>query len=1041
MKLHELTLCAFGPFPGEETVDFDALGQDGLFLLQGRTGSGKTSVLDAITFALYGDVPGERDKNLLKSHHAPASREPFVTLVFSRGEQRYRIRRTPQYLRPQVRDASQWRQINQTVMLQVHDGEQFRPVTSGIQAASDEIRRIIGLDMAQFTKVILLPQGAFAQFLHASSREKQALLEKLFDTDRFRALEEHLRALSRETEAQLADIDGRISMLGSSLRRDAAALLATGTKDAELNVPPLQVADKDEHGETEPPDAGLETVAEAQLAELVTTRAAAHRAALQAAVDQAKQEYEAAEAAAAAIRETQRQLQAYRAHLEAMTAHETHGPDIQKQRDKLAAHESARHLNQWFAAADQARQRAADATAHAQKAAEDLQAALEDQQDIPHSPVITEGHADDSTIENLHQEIIRLRARLTQQDASDLEDRHRVLSAERHKAEQRAAAAAQRAQELLAESEELGGDLEQKHSQLVDLEELDSALENAAQDTQQAADRVELARRRDSQQQRVAQLEETTEKNRAGVGLMEDAYRRISAQYLSNMAAQLAQKLSADEPCLVCGSTEHPHPYRADSEAISVDQVESAQQDLEHSRQQVHRSETELAAAQQHLKETTEGLGDSAASSLEELQRQHRQCQQTVEALRARRRSQHRLREEIVQLQEKLAQTQQQAGQAHHEAETSAAEQKQLSAELQTLAETLEALRGEHTSVHARLEFLSGLQKLAQTARTSIQHRDSAVNQRDNAEESAQGQLHESVFHTAEDVQAALLEPEELQHMTAAVQDYEATGQRLAAQQDFPDIAEGRRKHENGHTPPSAEESEAAEELSRSRQSIWESYREDLLSFEARADAVQGCIGSLEDALQERQAVAAEQLRRAELAATINGAGPDNPMRMTLTTFVLAARLERVAEAASRHLDAMSEGRYQLLHDDDKRGRGQQGLDLKVHDEHSDEQRPTSSLSGGETFMASLSMALGLAEVVQAESGGIGMESLFIDEGFGSLDEETLESVMTALHRLQGEGRRVGVVSHVTEMHRQIPAQLQVTKNRNGSTLKVKLPG
>lgn len=1041
MKLHELTLCAFGPFPGEETVDFDALGQDGLFLLQGRTGSGKTSVLDAITFALYGDVPGERDKNLLKSHHAPASREPFVTLVFSRGEQRYRIRRTPQYLRPQVRDASQWRQINQTVMLQVHDGEQFRPVTSGIQAASDEIRRIIGLDMAQFTKVILLPQGAFAQFLHASSREKQALLEKLFDTDRFRALEEHLRALSRETEAQLADIDGRISMLGSSLRRDAAALLATGTKDAELNVPPLQVADKDEHGETEPPDAGLETVAEAQLAELVTTRAAAHRAALQAAVDQAKQEYEAAEATAAAIRETQRQLQAYRDNLEAVTEHESHGPEIQKLRDLLAAHESARHLNQWFAAVDQARQRAADAAAHARKASEDLQTAVEDQQDIPHRQVSAEGHPDDPAIDNLHQEIISLRARLTQQDASELEDRHRMLSTEQHNAEQRAAAAAQRAKRLLVETEELSGDLEQKHSQLVDLEELDSALEDAALDTQQAADRVELARRRDIQQQRVAQLTETTEKKRAEVGLMEDAYRRISAQYLSNMAAQLAQELSADEPCLVCGSTEHPHPYRVNSEAVSVDQVESAQQDLEHSRHQVHRSETERAAAQQQLQEITEGLGDCAASSIEELQRKHRQCQEIAETLRARRRSQHRLREEIVQLQEKLAQTQQQAGEAHHDAETAAAQQKQLSAELQTLAETLQALRGEHSSVHARLEFLDELQNMTETARTSIQHRDSAISQRENAEESAQGQLHESVFHTVEDVQAALLEPEELQQLSVAVQDYEATGQRLAAQQDFPDIAEGRRKHESGHTPPSAEESEAAEELSRRRQSIWESYREDLLSFEARADAVQGCIGSLEEALQERQAVAAEQLRRAELAATINGAGPDNPMRMTLTTFVLAARLERVAEAASRHLDAMSEGRYQLLHDDDKRGRGQQGLDLKVHDEHSDEQRPTSSLSGGETFMASLSMALGLAEVVQAESGGIGMESLFIDEGFGSLDEETLESVMTALHRLQGEGRRVGVVSHVTEMHRQIPAQLQVTKNRNGSTLKVKLSG
>lgn len=177
-----------------------------------------------------------------------------------------------------------------------------------------------------------------------------------------------------------------------------------------------------------------------------------------------------------------------------------------------------------------------------------------------------------------------------------------------------------------------------------------------------------------------------------------------------------------------------------------------------------------------------------------------------------------------------------------------------------------------------------------------------------------------------------------------------------------------------------------------------------LVRFDAQREALEEHADKLEQAQHHRDTVLVEQRRRADLAATINGAGAENGLKMTLTTYVLAARLERVAEAATRHLATMSEERYRLMHSDDAAGRGLQGLDLKVNDEHSDVERSTSSLSGGETFMASLAMALGLAEVVQAESGGIGMESLFIDEGFGSLDEDSLEHVMSALHRLQGEG-------------------------------------
>jgi exonuclease SbcC len=209
-----------------------------------------------------------------------------------------------------------------------------------------------------------------------------------------------------------------------------------------------------------------------------------------------------------------------------------------------------------------------------------------------------------------------------------------------------------------------------------------------------------------------------------------------------------------------------------------------------------------------------------------------------------------------------------------------------------------------------------------------------------------------------------------------------------------------------------------------------------LARAQRRAEQLVGLLPELDTLLAEFGPLAERSAEIHRLADLANGQGA-NTLRMTLSSFVLAARLEEVAAAASHRLLRMTAGRYSLVHTDSRRGGGRSGLGLLACDAWTGADRDTSTLSGGETFMASLALALGLADVVTEEAGGTRIEALFVDEGFGSLDEETLEEVMNVLDGLREGGRCVGIVSHVSELRQRIPAQVRVRKGHSGSTVSV----
>lgn len=1068
MKLHQLTLHAFGPFPGTETIDFDALSEDGLFLLNGRTGSGKTFILDAVTFALYGQVAGERSVTRLRSDHAAPGAVPQVSLEFTLSGRRYRVTRSPQHMRPKQRGTG-FIQENQKAHLEVQEAGTWRAAANGSQAVGKELGEILPLDRHQFTKVILLPQGDFAEFLHSSSSEKQQLLERLFDTSTFQQLEGHLREQAKEAKAQVEEANREIDALRSAVLDGAQQL--TGV-DFSQEQPPEREPDGEQ--EPEPQSKQEPETEDASLEHRILTEAQSQRSGLDAARSAAETQRRRAQDHAEELSARARQLARWEEHQRQVHEHHQQSAEVAQLRDSLERHRAAEALDEWFRTAERASTQATEHRSQALRKAQTLQQLIESQQDIAQYAVLTgqdgtgqdsagsdgarwdgaglagagpddAGHGDAQMsaqqLQAARRELTELQGRLRAQDAQALEthqeqlDRRSRQLNEQIQAHQQTLSAAEAAQQELAQR------ITAQENQLRDPEELEAQRDAARTEQDRLAAQTESRRVLDSARQQQAEAEQRLKETTARAETASAAHEAALDEHLRGIAAELSGNLTEGQPCLVCGSTEHPRPAAADGQTVTRAQVREALSAAETAAEARTAAAAALEEKTTRVRTLTQELGDAVQQTLEELLEALEAARQRTAQTEQERQAQRELQVQLAASRTELSDAEQRQTTAQAALTVAQSDHERVTEDAARAESTLMELRGQHESVQARSTALDRLQSAVEETEEALQLFRQSAQQAQTTAQEAQEKLEASAFSDREAVRAALLEEQIVRERRSRVEVWDRAEVRLQEEAKVDDVSAGRRRSEAGEEAP---EPEALQEALSVAEAAAEQHQESVRAldrFDDRLDHLRQSLHRLQEGQRRREEQLAEQVRRSELADTLNGRGPDNRLGMTLTTFVLAARLERVAEAATRHLQIMSEGRYRLLHDDSKRGGGLQGLDLKVTDQHSDEERPTSSLSGGETFMASLAMALGLAEVVQSDAGGIGLESLFIDEGFGSLDEETLEHVMGALTRLQGEGRRVGVVSHVTEMHQAIPVQLRVIKSPSGSRTQMHLSG
>lgn len=1037
MKLHHLQATAFGPFAGTVEIDFDALGSAGLFLINGPTGSGKTSLLDAICFALYGNLPGVRSSKSLHSQHAAPTATPEVHLVFSVGPRRFRVVRSPEYQRPKLRGSGTTRQQHKVVLTELVDGAWLDRGSGRADEVGRVVSDVVGLGLDQFSTVVLLPQGDFARFLRARTEDRAEILQRLFSTERFdqllRWLENRRRELDRQVAAACQELRGELQRLC-----DAAELLLAPDDPARL---PAHFLDAEQAGGAPSDGPALPEALDLLLAAAQREHEARQEADRAATLthQQAAQEHQTG----LALQALHQRAAAARERLDSL---ELQTERISEARERLETAGRAALVAQLV---QQTRQRAA--------ARQQAAAALDEQEASVAALLPDGGQAQDTeelssqlgTARDLARDAITVATQLASARASAAAATRALTEAEgqrqeRHRGLEEALGQVEQAQQALASASAALGDEPAAERLVADLAELQS-LVLRSQQQEVAVESASLAHRSALQ----AEQEAT-----ATAG-------ELARRRSQTLAAELAQHLSDGEPCPVCGAVEHPSPADAgDQPLVTREELEAAEQSraeaAAHASSALGRLEAARAtalAAQEAVEHRLGLLHESGAAaglgSIADLDEARAAAQAALDGARRARLVVQEREQDLARAQQRheAAQlAQQEADRRHAEAATLARttveaiaelEQRTSSAAAELREQSVVALPADDTPDDAAPDWLRQVRDRLDQALSAVAALDRGRQQLAAAEK----ELGEARTAEAE----ALAE----QHFTDADQALAAV-LPPAARQDL------QRQVEEHHTALTEARAVLADpEVVRAQE-------QELPSLEALASRVAECRTAAQTAAQElgtartahRTVVArcqaaltlldelGPQLEQAavvkEVADTAAGTGANNHLRMSLPTYVLAARLEEVVELANQRLVVMTGGRYTLQHTDALAGRGaRSGLGLEVVDAWSGRARDTSTLSGGETFMASLALALGLGDAVRHEAGGTSLETLFVDEGFGTLDEQALEQVMGILDGLREGGRAVGIISHVAELRTRIPDQVRLTRTQTGSTLQI----
>jgi exonuclease SbcC len=1003
MRLHRLELRAFGPFAGEERVDFDHLTSAGLFLLCGPTGAGKTSLLDAVCFALFGQVPGERDKaKRLHSDHAPADQGPRVVLEATIRGRRLRITRCPEWMRPKKRGSGEIKEHAKVLVEERVDG-QWQQRTSRIDEAGDLLGSLLGLTLSQFCQVALLPQGRFETFLRCGAQERHALLEKLFGTHRFRVVEEwlgdHRRDLAARSAGHAVGVTGvleRVAEVCGCERPDGL-----GPEGAAAWVDGLRRHTAD----------GLAEAVQARgVADLAAKDA---RTRLEEAQDLARLQ--------ARHREARRRDGELRA-LADNTAHERR----RLERAALAAGVSPL-LDLHDAAVRRVRRARHDLDAARAAVPSVADAWAEPSGVLDDADVADVGAGVDAVagaVRRCHDEVTRLKALLPD------EARLRDIDAEVERLERQTAEAASALERLDEDGEartQVDATLREAHAAALSsrarLEPLQERLTHAEHVARAAARLPGARRRRDT----LADAKErvTDEAQRA-----RDAWLDLRQARIDGMAAELARDLTDGAPCPVCGSAAHPSPASARPSPVSPEAEEQAERtwhELEHRRQEAAEALTEAERELAALASGSEGLDPEPAEA-------------RVRAARVELRAARASAAEV----ESLAASLEQSAQA---ARAAVQRRQELEGERGRLAERARLRAQEGAGLRQRIDAATGgegtlLDRLAgaRAAASAFEHlldclreHTAAARARDEASARLRTAVLEAGFTDEADARSACLSPTERSNIEALLRARDDQAAQVRAVLEDPRIGEAAATPGVDLRPFE----EGLAEAERVRDAAVGRERE----LDHRARRLEALHTELAAALAAWEPVRAELALAERLASLCAGTSADNRHKMRLSAYVLAARLEQVVAAANERLLQMSSGRYTLQHTvargvGDRRG----GLGLQVHDGWTGDVRDPATLSGGETFFTSLALALGLADVVSHEAGGTEIDTLFVDEGFGSLDPEALDLALSVLTDLRQGGRLVGIVSHVQELKERVDVRLEVTRTERGSSARFVLP-
>ena len=928
MRPLRLTLSAFGPYAAETTLDLEKLGKGGLYLITGDTGAGKTTLFDAITYALYDhSSSGIREGSMLRCKYADDKTPTFVELEFEVHGVRYTVRRNPEYQRPKARGEGMTTEKADATLTYPDD----RPPVTKAKDVTAAVQEIIGLDYNQFSQIVLIAQGQFTKLLNASTEERSRIFRKLFRTQRYAQLQERLQAeaaaLNQQRTAQNAKLDSLLGGLQFSPEDpDAEALRALCAQ----TVPETALA----------------------LLDALTARQAA-----------------ALEEAGNALHTTEAQLD--------------------KVQQQLGAAAQAQRLAQQLAAR-QAELVAARPALDAARAEADRHA------------------GDAAQLDALTAQVTQAQSALAAYDALD------TLCRQQAEARDAARLAAAQAHKRRTQLDSLNAALAAAETELAALADADTrllALQNHSTQLCQRGEALAKLEQRLADCQRQAKAAYKAQENyRAAAAAQDEARARqntLERAFLDAQAGLLAENLVEGAPCPVCGSTHHPARALLPHTAPTQAQVEAARQTAAAADRQAQNASAAAQSALAAANEAKTSLRRDAETLLPERFTTPEGTVPLTFALMT-----NVLAEEAAALQTEQADCTAQCRQADADCRRRAqleadrqAKTRQRPALEQSAAEADRSAAAQNASADA----LEG-QIAERRAALPYPRRADAQAALDKLEADRRA------LRTGMDTAQRKLKQAE-QSVAAAEAAVEAlTAQQTAAQKELP--------------------ARSAEELT-AQQTELTAAREALRSREKQLSAQ--LLPNRKTAAQYRAAAEARQALESRwqwvsaLAATAGGT-LTSKQKIKLEAYIQMNYLDRILRYANTRLMQMTAGQYELERIGAENQRSQSGLDLGVIDHYNGTRRSVKTLSGGESFKASLALALGLSDEVQSSAGGIRLDTLFLDEGFGSLDEESLELAIRVLSGLTEGDRLVGIISHVGALKDRIDRQVVVHKARTGGS-------
>lgn len=914
MRPLKLTLSAFGPYAGLETLDFTLLGDSGLYLITGDTGAGKSTIFDAITFALYGKDSGKdrRERSFRSMYAESDSQETFVELTFLHQGREYTVRRQPEYERFSKRSGKNTLKGAEATLL-CPDGTIITKKTQ----VTEKIVELLGINRDQFKQIAMIAQGDFLELLQAESDRRREIFQKIFDTRIYARAQKLLGEESARLMDQQKSLQGGIARYAAGVQCPEDSPLAEQAALARAG--------------------GLPT---SQLAGLLEQLLAAD------------------EGEKTALAEQQAELTQAMNELAGQISLEQ---ERQKSRQELAAAQGRKITLEAELAGARQTQAAARARQGEMEQLQKEAAALEHQ--LPDYD---------------RREEYRQKARTRAEDLARAQKGLAGLKAQR---EQLAAlyAAAQAEAEPLQNAE---ADRVRAEQALKEWQARQERLTAAGKNWQAGARLLHQAQA--AYQQAEAEAKQALEQ-----------YDRQSTLSRQEKAGLLARDLQEGAPCPVCGSLHHPNPAPPPAGAVSEEELEGL------------RAKWETASAR------AQKAAEAASAAKGRAEQQAAALRQEMANLPAESSASEALPEQLTAALARLAAETQAAAQALQEAVQRAQHQAELNAKLTQWAEKIETLRtrienGERYCIQLAEQEKAGAAALAQLEET-LSWPDgpaarAALAEKQNAAKAIQSAM-ERADQNAQRIAAALAGAEGVIHSLES---------QLAGAEPM-DL-----------------------EAARTR---WAQLKSQQAGLTAQSEAVSARLIQNRAALEGIQNQSAQAAALADRLQMVKGlsdtaAGSvSGKEKVDFETYILRSYFDRILRQANHRFLEMSGGQYELCRREKSEDlRRASGLELEVLDHYNGTRRDIKTLSGGESFLASLSLALGLADVVQASAGGVQIQAMFIDEGFGTLDEETLRLAMESLIRLSSGDRLVGIISHVAELKNRIEKQIVVTKTRSGGS-------